>query len=147
MVRDGANQAVLAAMPGPGAGGIHGFLGAVFLHCAAAPALVTGTVGLVLAPLILTPFVLGGDVLAVVGATMVSAYSLIGRDFGRRLSLLTDIIPTYVTAPVLGEPIGSTVLAALVLLEGSTTLEIVGSGTTLAGLYVCSRAEVAGVAV
>lgn len=144
---------------------------------------------------------LWGDILAVIGAIMVSAYFLIGRDLGRRLSLLTYITPTYwvaavvlslaswaarqtvggyplqtywmflllavgpqiighsslnwalrylsptfVTAAVLGEPIGSTVLAALVLYERPTILEIVGSGVILAGIYVCSRAEVAGVA-
>jgi drug/metabolite transporter (DMT)-like permease len=142
---------------------------------------------------------LWGDLLAVVGAIMASAYFLIGRDLRRRLSLLTYVTPTYwvaalvlsiaalvsgqgflgypartywmflllavgpqvighsslnwalrylsptfITAAVLGEPVGSTILAHFVLNESPSTLEILGGTVILAGIYICSRAEVAG---
>jgi drug/metabolite transporter (DMT)-like permease len=142
---------------------------------------------------------LWGDVLAIVGAIMVSAYFLIGRSLRQRLSLLTYVTPTYwlaalvlgiavlvsgqqfsgfpprtylmflllavgpqvvghsslnwalrylsptfVTAAVLGEPIGSTILAHLVLHESPSAFEILGGIVILAGIYVCSRAEAAG---
>jgi drug/metabolite transporter (DMT)-like permease len=142
---------------------------------------------------------LWGDVLAIVGAIMVSVYFLIGRSLRRRLSLLTYVTPTYwlaalvlgiavlvsgqqfsgfpprtylmflllavgpqvvghsslnwalrylsptfVTAAVLGEPIGSTILAHLVLHESPSAFEILGGIVILAGIYVCSRAEAAG---
>jgi len=142
---------------------------------------------------------LWGDFLAVVGAIMVSAYFLIGRNLRRRLSLLTYVTPTYwtaalvlgiaallsgqdfwgypahsylmflllavgpqiighsslnwalrylsptfVTAVVLGEPIGSTILACLILQEIPSAVKILGGTVILAGIYVCVRAEAAG---
>jgi len=142
---------------------------------------------------------LWGDVLAIIGAMMVSAYFLIGRNLRRRLSLLAYITPTYwsaalvlciatvlsgqsfwgyparsylmflllaivpqvighsslnwslrylsptfVTAAVLGEPVGSTILAYLILHEVPSVLKILGGTIILAGIYICARAEVAG---
>jgi drug/metabolite transporter (DMT)-like permease len=139
---------------------------------------------------------LWGDILAVIGAVMASAYILIGRDLRRRLSLLAYVTPTYwvaalvlcfamwwsgqsvagyptqtylmflllavgpqivghsslnwalrylsptfVTAAVLGEPVGSAILAHLVLQESPSTSEILGGAVILAGIVVCSRAE------
>lgn len=57
---------------------------------------------------------------------------------------LRYLSPTFVTAAVLGEPVGSTILAHFVLNESPSTLEILGGTVILAGIYICSRAEVAG---
>lgn len=57
---------------------------------------------------------------------------------------LRYLSPTFVTAAILGEPVGATVLAYLVLHESPSTLEILGGTVILAGIYICSRAEVAG---
>jgi len=57
---------------------------------------------------------------------------------------LRYLSPTFVTAAILGEPVGSTVLAYLVLREIPSALEILGGTVILAGIYICSRAEVAG---
>jgi drug/metabolite transporter (DMT)-like permease len=142
---------------------------------------------------------LWGDLLALAGAAMASAYFLIGRSLRRHLPLLAYVAPTYATAAVvlvvalllsgesivgyparsylmflllavgpqvighsslnwalrylsptfvtvsvLGEPIGSTILASLVLQEKPKALELIGGAVILAGIYVCSRAETAG---
>jgi len=142
---------------------------------------------------------LWGDVLALVGAVMASAYFLIGRSLRRHLPLLAYVAPTYaaaalvliaalllsgqsilgyptrsywmfallaigpqvighsslnwalrylsptfVTVSVLGEPIGSTILAFWVLQEKPRALELLGGAVILAGIYVCSRVEAAG---
>lgn len=52
--------------------------------------------------------------------------------------------PTFVAVSVLGEPIGSTILAYWVLRESPSTLEVLGGAVILAGIYVCGRAEMAG---
>jgi drug/metabolite transporter (DMT)-like permease len=57
---------------------------------------------------------------------------------------LRYLSPTFVTVSVLGEPIGSTILASLVLQEKPKALELIGGAVILAGIYVCSRAETAG---
>lgn len=57
---------------------------------------------------------------------------------------LRYLSPTLITAAVLGEPVGSTILAHFVLNESPSTLEILGGTVILAGIYICSRAEVAG---
>jgi drug/metabolite transporter (DMT)-like permease len=57
---------------------------------------------------------------------------------------LRYLSPTFVTAAVLGEPVGSTILAHFVLNESPSTLEILGGTVILAGICICSRAEVAG---
>ena len=141
---------------------------------------------------------LWGDLLALVGAVMASAYFLIGRSLRRHLPLLAYVAPTYavaalvlivalllsgqsilgyparsygmfvllaigpqvighsslnwalrylspifVTVSVLGEPIGSTILAYWVLRERPKALELIGGAVILAGIYVCSRVEAA----
>jgi drug/metabolite transporter (DMT)-like permease len=54
---------------------------------------------------------------------------------------LRYLSPTFVTAAVLGEPVGSAILAHLVLQESPSTSEILGGAVILAGIVVCSRAE------
>ena len=46
---------------------------------------------------------------------------------------------TYVSVTVLGEPIGATVLAVLLLQEIPSTLKLIGSALILAGILVASR--------
>jgi drug/metabolite transporter (DMT)-like permease len=46
---------------------------------------------------------------------------------------------TYVSVTVLGEPIGSTVLAALLLGEQPTVLKLIGGGLILIGIAVASQ--------
>ncbi len=46
-----------------------------------------------------------------------------------------------VAVAVLGEPIGSTVLAYLILDEGLTPLKVLGGALILGGIYLASRAE------
>jgi drug/metabolite transporter (DMT)-like permease len=46
----------------------------------------------------------------------------------------------YISVALLGEPIGSTILALLLLKEIPTTLEVVGGIVILAGIYLASRA-------
>jgi len=53
----------------------------------------------------------------------------------------------YLSAPlvsvtILGEPVGATILAYLILNEAPTLLEIVGGATILSGIYLASRQEV-----
>jgi drug/metabolite transporter (DMT)-like permease len=57
---------------------------------------------------------------------------------------LRYLSPTFVTAAVLGEPVGSTILAYLILQESPSVLELLGGLIILAGIYVCGRAETAG---
>ena len=57
---------------------------------------------------------------------------------------LRYLSPTFVTAAVLGEPVGSTILAYLILHEVPSVLKILGGTIILAGIYICARAEVAG---
>lgn len=57
---------------------------------------------------------------------------------------LRYLSPTFVTAAVLGEPVGSAILAYLVLKERPSTSEILGSAVVLCGILVCSRAEALG---
>lgn len=45
----------------------------------------------------------------------------------------------YVTVALLGEPVGSTLLAYLLLGEVPALLEVVGGGFTLTGIYIASR--------
>jgi drug/metabolite transporter (DMT)-like permease len=52
--------------------------------------------------------------------------------------------PTFVTVSILGEPVGSTVLAYWILGETPSTAKLLGGAAILAGIYVCSRAEAAG---
>ncbi len=52
--------------------------------------------------------------------------------------------PTFVTVSILGEPVGSTVLAYWILKESPSTTKLLGGAAILAGIYVCSRAEAAG---
>ncbi len=140
--------------------------------------------------------VMRGDLLALIGAVMVSGYLLIGRKLRQRLPLLSYVTPTYwtaalvlltalavsgeplggyswrtyalflllalgpqvightsfnwalrylsptfVAASVLGEPIGSTILAGLVLRERPTLVELAGGAAILLGIYICSRVE------
>lgn len=53
----------------------------------------------------------------------------------------------YLSAPlvsvtILGEPVGATILAYLILNEAPTLLEMVGGATILSGIYLASRQEV-----
>jgi len=57
---------------------------------------------------------------------------------------LRYLSPTLVTVSILGEPIGSTVLAYLVLQEVPSALKVFGGAVILLGIYVCSRAETSG---
>ncbi len=52
--------------------------------------------------------------------------------------------PAFVTVSILGEPIGSSILAHLVLRESPSRLEALGGAVILSGIYLCSRAEAAG---
>ena len=45
----------------------------------------------------------------------------------------------YVSIALLGEPIGTTILALFLLKEAPTILEIVGGILTLLGIYIASR--------
>jgi drug/metabolite transporter (DMT)-like permease len=54
---------------------------------------------------------------------------------------LRYMLPTFVTAAVLGEPVGSAILAYLVLRERPSTTEILGSAVVLGGIPICTRAE------
>jgi drug/metabolite transporter (DMT)-like permease len=47
----------------------------------------------------------------------------------------------YVAVALLGEPIGSTLLALLILKETPTPLEIIGGSIILVGIYLASRSE------
>jgi len=51
---------------------------------------------------------------------------------------------TFVTATVLAEPIGSTILAYWLLRETVSLSKLVGGAIILAGLYICARAEAGG---
>jgi drug/metabolite transporter (DMT)-like permease len=57
---------------------------------------------------------------------------------------LRYLSPTFVTASVLGEPVGSAILAYLVLRERPSTTEILGSAVVLGGILLCTRAEAVG---
>jgi len=46
----------------------------------------------------------------------------------------------YVSIALLGEPIGTSILALFLLKEAPTLLEIVGGILTLIGIYIASRA-------
>ncbi|HID86780.1 MAG TPA: DMT family transporter [Anaerolineae bacterium] len=48
---------------------------------------------------------------------------------------------TFVSVTVLGEPIGATILATLILREPPTLLEVVGGALILAGIYIASQEE------
>jgi len=48
---------------------------------------------------------------------------------------------TFVSVTVLGDPVGSTILAALILQEIPTTTKVAGGLLILAGIYVASRGE------
>lgn len=47
----------------------------------------------------------------------------------------------YVSVALLGEPIGSTILALLILKEIPAPLEIIGGGIILVGIYLASRSQ------
>jgi drug/metabolite transporter (DMT)-like permease len=47
----------------------------------------------------------------------------------------------YVSITLLGEPIGSTILAYIFLNEKPTTVKLIGGGLILVGIYIASRAE------
>ena len=57
---------------------------------------------------------------------------------------LRYVSPTLVAASVLGEPVGATFLAYLVLGEAPVALEVLGGTIILVGLYVCVGAEASG---
>jgi drug/metabolite transporter (DMT)-like permease len=137
-----------------------------------------------------------GDLLALAGAVMASAYFLVGRHVRQRVGLFNYIFVVYGLAAVLlsifvlatrqplfgyppkaylflfllalgpqilghsslnwvlkytsaatvavatlGEPVGSTVLAYLILGEGLTLLKVLGGMLILAGIYLAARAE------
>ena len=137
-----------------------------------------------------------GDLLALAGAVMASAYFLVGRHVRQRVGLFNYIFIVYglaalvllivalaahqpllgypkqaylllfllalgpqvlghsslnwalkytsaatVAVAVLGEPVGSTVLAYLILKEGLTLLKVFGGLLILVGIYLASRAE------
>ena len=48
---------------------------------------------------------------------------------------------SFVSVALLGEPIGSTILALIVLKETPTTLEVVGGIVILVGIYLASRSQ------
>jgi drug/metabolite transporter (DMT)-like permease len=48
----------------------------------------------------------------------------------------------YVSITLLGEPIGSTILAYIILDEKPSALKLVGGGLILVGIYIASRSEV-----
>lgn len=54
---------------------------------------------------------------------------------------LRYLSPTFVTATVLGEPIGSTILAYWLLHESISLSKLVGGAIILSGLCICARAE------
>jgi len=137
-----------------------------------------------------------GDLLALAGAVMASAYLLVGRRVRQRVSLFNYIFIVYglaaivlllivlatrqplcgyppkaylflvllalgpqllghsslnwalkytsaatVAVATLGEPVGSTILAYLILSEGLTLLKVLGGASILAGIYLAVRAE------
>jgi drug/metabolite transporter (DMT)-like permease len=47
----------------------------------------------------------------------------------------------YVAITLLGEPIGSTILAYFILGEVPTTIKLIGGGMILVGIYIASRSE------
>ncbi len=47
----------------------------------------------------------------------------------------------YVSITLLGEPIGSTILAYFILQEKPTAIKLVGGGLILVGIYIASRSE------
>jgi drug/metabolite transporter (DMT)-like permease len=47
----------------------------------------------------------------------------------------------YVSITLLGEPIGSTILAYFILNEKPTFVKLIGGGLILAGIYIASRSE------
>ena len=54
---------------------------------------------------------------------------------------LRYLTTTFVSVTVLGEPIGATILATLILREPPTLMEVVGGVLILAGIYIVSREE------
>jgi drug/metabolite transporter (DMT)-like permease len=107
-----------------------------------------------------------GDLLALAGAIMAAAYVLIGRRLRGNMSLITYIylvygmalVPqllghstfnwalrylsaAYVSITLLGEPIGSTILAYFLLKETPSALKIFGAILILVGIYVASQSE------
>jgi drug/metabolite transporter (DMT)-like permease len=52
---------------------------------------------------------------------------------------LRYISAAFVSVALLGEPIGSTILALIILKEVSTPLEVIGGGVILIGIYLASR--------
>ncbi|NJD58380.1 MAG: DMT family transporter, partial [Anaerolineae bacterium] len=48
----------------------------------------------------------------------------------------------FVSITLLGEPIGSTILAYFILDEKPTSLKLLGGGLILVGIYITSRSEV-----
>jgi drug/metabolite transporter (DMT)-like permease len=48
----------------------------------------------------------------------------------------------FVSITLLGEPIGSTILAYIILQEKPSVLKLIGGGLILVGIYIASRSEV-----
>jgi drug/metabolite transporter (DMT)-like permease len=113
---------------------------------------------------------LRGDLLALLGALMACVYVLAGRVLRRKLSLLAYVwpvyglllalalgpqlvghtsvnwalrylSPTFVTVAVLGEPLGATILALLLLDERPGGLLMLGGGILLLGIALAARTE------
>jgi drug/metabolite transporter (DMT)-like permease len=55
---------------------------------------------------------------------------------------LAYLSAAFVSITLLGEPIGSTILAYIILQEKPTTLMLIGGALILAGIFIASRAEV-----
>ncbi len=54
---------------------------------------------------------------------------------------LRYISASYIAVALLGEPIGSTVLAMIVLKETPAPLEVIGGGVIMLGIYLASRSQ------
>ena len=48
---------------------------------------------------------------------------------------------TYVSVALLGEPIGSTILALILLKEAPAVLEVIGGAFILLGIYLASQSQ------
>ena len=113
----------------------------------------------------LLPYVLvvyASCALALLGATLAGGYPLLGyapREWLLFLAMaagpgvfghtvvnwaLAHVESSVVSVSLLGEPVGSTVLAALLLAQYPTPLTLVGGAVVLAGVYLTAAARAAG---
>jgi len=137
----------------------------------------TGAVIIGLSDFTLSTHAAMGDLLALAGAIMASAYLIVGRKLRQQMDLISYIFPVYsaggfvvlligivagvsfhstfnwalkffsastVAILILGEPIGSTLLAYWVLGETLSPVKAAGGISILAGIYAAVRGDMAG---